>query len=153
VKAVLLGRARATFKIAGATRLIHGTCQGVGSANICCISMHRWMAVSVRGPWGSEEVSVIAAPRRLGCFCTAFGCAALAAAGGRLGLVTQSLGHDVLLSDFGQLEVSLFFFLQRFRQQTHDLLFAQGAGKGNVGPVGSDFLVLDPLHAGHDNQV
>ena len=53
VNTVLAGKARATRTITGKTRFIQGTCQAVCSANIRCMSMHRWTAVSFNGPRGS----------------------------------------------------------------------------------------------------
>ena len=59
----------------------------------------------------------------------------------------------MLLGHFSQFEVGLFFFLKGQLQQFHQLVLTQGLRQRDVGSIGSNLVVLDPLHAGNNHQV
>ena len=91
---------------------------------------------------------------RLGRLRTTFSRAALAAAGGRLRLITQGRSHDMLFGDFGQLEVGLLSLPQASRKGGLTASCSPNArASGDVGAIGGNFVVLDPLHAGDNNEI
>ena len=55
--------------------------------------------------------------------------------------------------DLGQLEIGLLLLLERRRQQIDHLLLTQGFGQRDIGPVSGDLIMLDPLHAGNNDQI
>lgn len=61
--------------------------------------------------------------------------------------------HDRRPGHFGELQIGLLFLLERFGQQIDNLLFTQRFGERYVGAVGGDFVVLDALHAGNDDEI
>ncbi len=61
--------------------------------------------------------------------------------------------HDRLLCHFRQLEVGLLFLLERLGQKIGHLLFTERSGQRHVGIAGGNFVVLDALHAGDDDEI
>src|SRR5690349_16993129 len=62
VKMVCDGRASVIAMMLGRTRGNHGICHSVDSANMRCMSTHRWIAFSETGPKRSSSLFVICAP-------------------------------------------------------------------------------------------
>jgi hypothetical protein len=87
----------------------------------------------------------------------ALGSSASLRAGSLLGAcaasTTQSLGHDVLLGDLGQLQVGLLLLLERQSQQLRDLVLPERLRQGDIRAVSRDLVMLDPLHACYDHQI
>ena len=61
--------------------------------------------------------------------------------------------HNRLLRDLSQLPVRILFLFKRLGQEADHLLLSKCLRKGDVGAISRNLVMLDALHASHDDRI